>query len=92
MIPRFKPFRIPFGGRTFTITNPMKQLWAQSDLARTGYPTIKGVEYMQRRAMGDPKGPPDRDQHVWLVLRCSNSRILKPNPSLFIREDPFTGR
>lgn len=92
MSEKFKPFRISYGGRSFKITNPVKQLWRQDELARTGYPLIDGVEYMQRRAMGDPKGPPDRDQHVWLVIRRSNSKILKPNPALLIRDDPFTGR
>ena len=87
----FKPFTIPFANRRHRITNPKRQLWRQDQLARTGYPTIRGQQYMQRRALGKSTDD-DRDQHVWLVVSCQTGKILAPNAKLFIREDPYQGR
>lgn len=63
-----------------------KDLWSQSDIARTDWPIIRGLECCQRRVMGEAG---DRESRIYLVTQLDRLRVVKRNEKLFTRQDPW---
>lgn len=65
-----------------------KDLWSQSQVARTLWPVVGRSECVQRRVRGEAG---DRVGQNYLVLTMNRLRVVRPLAKWFVRPDPMGG-